>query len=99
MSSKLASAPDRVNAVLATSKIRSRLRWASVRGFRSERLEGFLGIKENVTGECLRISNHSETLSVLPKSWRFVNSDSGRQLSNLRRNSICECSSQGLQVL
>jgi hypothetical protein len=41
-----------------------------VRGFRSERLEieGFLGIRIIVTGDSLRISKYSETLSVLPKS-------------------------------
>src|ERR1700747_2947891 len=73
MSSKLASEPDRVNAALATSKTRSRLRWASVRGFRSASLEGFLGMKANVTGDSLRLSKHSETLSVFSKARRPVN--------------------------
>src|SRR5580698_9872353 len=93
MSSKLASAPDLVNAALATSKMRSRLIWASARGFRSEGLEGFLGIKKIVTGDSLRISKYSETLSVLPESWRPVNTAGlGTELerADTRRNTMVD---------
>src|SRR5580698_438151 len=93
MSSKLASAPDLVNAALATSKMRSRLIWASARGFRSEGLEGFLGIKKIVTGDSLRISKYSETLSVLPESWRPVNTAGiGTELerADIRRNTMVD---------
>src|SRR5580700_784292 len=79
ISSRLASAPDRVKASFATSKMRSRFFWASVRGFRRTGCERFLGIsKKNlvsrVTGDSLRLSKPiAETISVLPKSRRFVN--------------------------
>src|SRR5467141_2146588 len=74
MSSKLASAPDRVNAALATSRMRSRFCCASLRGFRPAGCECFLGMaKVHVTGDSLRLSKDSETLSVLSKSWRPVN--------------------------
>src|SRR6266851_3504478 len=57
MSSRLAFAPDRVKASLATSKMRSRLRCASVRGFRPADCEGCLAIlKIFATGGSLRLS-------------------------------------------
>src|SRR6266481_6072048 len=46
MSSRLAFAPDRVNASLATSRMRSRLRCASVRGLRRTGCERFLAIRQ-----------------------------------------------------
>src|ERR1700752_1296297 len=60
MSSKLAFAPDRVNASLATSKMRSRFRCASARGFRWAGCDRFVGISKKsktlATGEHLRLS-------------------------------------------
>src|ERR1700691_3736494 len=68
ISSRLASAPRRVNASLATSKMRSRFRRASVRGFRDADFERFVAIgKILVTGDSLRSSTITETLSILPK--------------------------------
>src|SRR6266404_3888257 len=94
MSSKLACAPDRVNAALATSRMRSRFCCASLRGFRPAGWECFLGIaKIHVTGDILRISKYSEALSVLPKSWRPVNTGGvGTQLerASARRNTMVD---------
>src|SRR6202163_4431139 len=60
MSSRLAFAPDRVNASLATSKMRSRFRSASARGFRWTGCDRFVGISKKsktlATGEHLRLS-------------------------------------------
>src|SRR5271155_2894603 len=60
MSSRLAFAPERVKAFLATSKMRSRLRCASARGFRLGACERFVGISKNskklATGGHLRLS-------------------------------------------
>src|ERR1700684_4592971 len=56
MSSRLAFAPERVNASFATSKMRSRFRCASVRGFRGAILCFFSGIKKVATGDSLRLS-------------------------------------------
>src|ERR1700732_4573979 len=60
MSSILAFAPDRVNASLATSKMRSRFRCASARGFRLGGCDHFVGISKEVkklaTGGHLRLS-------------------------------------------
>src|ERR1700730_3029976 len=94
MSSKLASAPDRVNAALATSRMRSRFSCASLRRFRPAGWDCFLGMaKIHVTGDSLRISNHSETLSVFPKWWRPVNTGGlGTELerAGTRRNTIVD---------
>src|ERR1700722_15434302 len=60
MASKLAFAPDLVKASLPTSKIRSRFRCASARGFRWAGCEVLLGIAKNqkklATGGYLRLS-------------------------------------------
>src|SRR5580692_484559 len=66
MSSRLASAPNRVNAPFATSKIRSRFRSASVRGFLRTGWECFFAMhKLFATGDSLLLSIDAETLSVL----------------------------------
>src|SRR5260370_12365849 len=94
MSSKLASAPDRVNAALATSRMRSRFCCASLRGFRPAGCECFLGIaKIHVTGDSLRLSKDSEILSVLSKSRRPVNTGAvATQLerASARRNTMVD---------
>ena len=54
MSSRLAFAPDRVNASLDTSRMRSRFRCASLRGFRPLGFERLLAINNHVTGDSLR---------------------------------------------
>src|SRR6202043_3558031 len=60
MSSRLALAPDRVNASLAASKMRSRFRCASTRGFRWTGCDRFVGISKKVkklaTGDHLQLS-------------------------------------------
>ncbi len=53
MSSRLASAPDRVNASFATSRTRSRFRWASARGFRTADCGRFVAIRKNLQPETL----------------------------------------------
>src|SRR5262249_46632126 len=66
--SKLVSAPHRVKASLATSRMRSRLRWASVRGFRPSDCERLAVIQKNICNRRqspLILSTDSETLSVL----------------------------------
>src|SRR5580704_1411142 len=70
MSSKLVFAPERANASLATSNIRSRLRCASARGLRSACFERFVGISENpkkiLQPETISgYLTYAETLSVL----------------------------------
>ena len=75
-SSRLAVAPCRVKASFATSRMRSRLRSASVRGFRAV-VERFLVIfKIIATGGCLRLSIHSEATSVLVEAASFRQSSS-----------------------
>src|SRR3981189_1730260 len=54
--------------------MRWRFRWASVRGLRGGSWERFVCIKKDVTGDSLRLSKHSETLSLLSKSAWLVNS-------------------------
>src|SRR5258705_6863692 len=92
MSSKLASPPNRVNAALATSRMRSRFCCASLRGFRRAGWECFLGMARiHVTGDILRISKRSETLSVLSKSRRPVNTggvDTKLKRASKRRNKM-----------
>src|SRR5580700_486074 len=57
MSSRLAFAPDRVNASLATSKMRSRFRCASARGFRLGGCDRFVAYQKTLaTGDHLRLS-------------------------------------------
>src|SRR5579862_2703055 len=60
MSSRLAFAPRRANASFATSRIRARFRWASIRGVRGFRWRGFRcfwgSIKTVATGGGLRLS-------------------------------------------
>src|SRR5216683_5298881 len=79
MSSRLAFAPDRVNASFATSRMRSRFRCASVRGFRGAILRLLVGIPKKVaTGDSLRLSyllirRHSP---FYPERGGPVNSDS-----------------------
>jgi hypothetical protein len=51
MSSRLAFWPDRVNAPFATSRMRSRFRSASVRGFRRAGFERFVGHKKTLQPE------------------------------------------------
>ena len=48
MSSRLAFAPKRVNASFATSRMRSRLRWASARGFPRAECERFFAMGKNI---------------------------------------------------
>src|SRR5882757_2703764 len=94
MSSKLVPASDRVNASLATSRMRSRFCCASLRGFRLADWECFLGMaKIHVTGDSLRLSKDSETLSVLPKSWRPVNTggvNTELKRASTRRNTMVD---------
>src|SRR5271155_308730 len=80
MSSRLALAPCRAKACLATSRIRSRLRRASARGARAFRggcLGCFLGMIKNTCNRRLSpdIICVAETLSVLLEMRRLVNSD------------------------
>src|SRR5260370_30137923 len=86
MSSRLASAPERVNSSFATSRMRSRFRCASARGLRLSDGERFLVIfkiswsfqrisKKLVTGDRLRYSVYVETLSTLRQAARLVNTD------------------------
>src|ERR1035437_6936651 len=80
MSSRLAFAPKRVKASRATSRMRSRLRWASARGFRRADCKVFLAItKKCATGDSLRSSTNTETFSILPKlaCERQENNDDG----------------------
>ena len=56
MSSRLVLAPDRVNASFAASRMRMRLRCASVRGFRWTDRELLAAIKIFATGDILRLS-------------------------------------------
>src|SRR5690242_12548864 len=76
MSSRLALAPRRVNASFATPRMRSRLRCASVRGFRSAGFELFLAIQKYLQPEIVSgyLISNSETLSVLLELPVFVNS-------------------------
>src|SRR3984957_14171385 len=62
ISSKLAAAPSRVKTSLATSRMRSRLRWASARGLRAGEGVGgfFFGTGEAAARKFLQ----TETLSV-----------------------------------
>src|SRR4029077_20105002 len=76
MSSRLAFAPCRANASFATSRIRSRFRCASARGFRGMRFACFRGIRKK--NSCNRrqspvISYIAETPSVLVELGRLVN--------------------------
>jgi hypothetical protein len=90
MSSRLAFAPDRVNASLAASKMRSRFRCASARGFRSGGCDRFVGISKNVKKTCNRrpsptISSSAETLSVLCEPCPLVSRHFARLFPNQAR--------------
>src|SRR5580658_6855603 len=81
ISSRLAAAPSWVKTSLATSRMRSRLRWASARGLRAGGCgtSCFFGIRQGyrkvfATGDSLRLSLYSETVSVLLDGDADVNS-------------------------
>jgi hypothetical protein len=56
MSSRLAFAPDRVNSCFATSRMRSRFRCASARGFLSVNSRVFVGIKKFLQPEAASVN-------------------------------------------
>src|SRR5579862_3814547 len=90
MSSRLVFAPERVNACLATSRMRSRFRWASVRGFRRADSEGFFGIKNlcNRRHSPVILSSDSETLSVLFDAVASRQDPRGGQACRCRRKNM-----------
>src|SRR6266851_403881 len=94
MSSKLVFAPDLANAALATSRMRSRFCCASLRGFRPAGCACFLGMaKIHVTGDSLRLSKDSETLSVLSESCPPVNTGgvaTELERASARRNTMVD---------
>ena len=69
--------PDLVKACFAISKMRSRLRSASARSLRGAGLARLLGKRFFATGDALRLSYPTETLSVLSAALYAVNADAG----------------------
>src|ERR1035438_7336067 len=101
MSSKLVFAPDLVNASLATSRIRSRLRCASVRGFRSTDCERFLGIQKHLQPETV---SGNLVMRRLSPFYQIRDSSSilvayfGIERASTRRRELCVSLSLGLQA-